>query len=87
MKTKNCKTNSSGRLRHRKLRAALLSAGWEHAELADALGISPTSVSNRMRGKYSWTIDEAWEVMGLLGISDPAQLGVLFSPQGEDADG
>ena len=40
-----------------------------------------------MRGKYSWTIDEAWEVMGLLGISDPAQLGVLFSPQGEDADG
>ena len=81
------KTNSSGRLRHRKLRAALLSAGWEHAELADALGISHTSVSNRMRGKYPWMVDEAWEVMALLGIDDPAELGRLFPRGGEDDDG
>lgn len=74
----------SGRTRHRRLRGALQSAGWSHEEVADALGISPTSVSNRMRGKYPWTISEAWQIMSLLGISAPDMLGLLFPPAGED---
>ena len=77
----------SGRTRHRRLRGALTAAGYDQQELADILGISPTSVSNRMRGKYPWTISEAWAVMTLLGTSDPAQLGVLFPAEGEDGPG
>lgn len=88
MKGKYSKTaNSSGRQRHRRLRGALTAAGYDQQELADILGISPTSISNRMRGKYPWTVSEAWAVMGLLDITDPSQLGVLFPPGGEDTDG
>ena len=76
-----------GRTRHRRLRGALTAGGYDQQELADILGISPTSVSNRMRGKYPWTISEAWAVMTLLGTSDPAQLGVLFPAEGEDGPG
>ena len=78
---------AGGRTRHRRLRGALQSAGWSHTEVADALGISPTSVSNRMRGKYPWTVDEAWQIMSLLGISSRDMLGLLFPPGGMDDDG
>ena len=77
-------SNTGGRARHRRLRGALQSAGWSHTEVADALGISPTSVSNKMRGKYPWTVDEAWQIMSLLGISARDMLGLLFPPAGED---
>lgn len=76
--------NPGGRTRHRRLRGALTAAGYDQSELADILGISPTSVSNRMRGKYPWTISEAWAVLDLIGVSDPAQLGTYFPPAGED---
>lgn len=85
MKTKYCKpVPTGGRTRHRRLRGALTAAGYDQQELADLLGISPTSVSNRMRGKYPWTISEAWQIMSLLGISAPDMLGLLFPPGGED---
>lgn len=78
--------NPGGRTRHRRLRGALQSAGWSHTEVADALGISATSVSNKMRGKYPWTIDEAWQLMSIIGISAPDMLGLLFPPEGMDDD-
>lgn len=79
--------NPSGRTRHRRLRGALQAVGWEQREVADALGISPTSVSNKMRGKYPWTISEAWQLMSIIGISAPDMLGLLFPEGGRDDDG
>lgn len=76
-----------GRTRHRRLRGALQAVGWSHTEVADVLGISATSVSNKMRGKYPWTIDEAWQIMDIIGISAPDMLGLLFPPEGVDDDG
>lgn len=64
------------------LRGALLARGIEQEDLADVLGISGTSVSNRMRGKYPWTIAEAWTILRMLGESDPSKLGEYFPPQG-----
>lgn len=87
MERQHSKPVPIGRTRHRRLRGALQSAGWEHREVADALGISATSVSNKMRGKYPWTIDEAWQIMSLLGISARDMLGLLFPPGGMDDDG
>lgn len=85
--TKKYINNPGGRTRHRRLRGALKAAGWEQREVADVLGISPTSVSNKMRGKYPWTIDEAWRIMDIIGISAPDMLGLLFPPEGMDDDG
>lgn len=82
--TKKYINNPGGRTRHRRLRGALKAAGWEQREVADVLGISPTSVSNKMCGKYPWTIDEAWQLMSIIGISAPDMLGLLFPPEGED---
>lgn len=73
--------------RHRKLRGALLAAGVEQGDLADMLGISTTSVSNRMRGKYPWTIAEAWAILRILGKdNDPTMLGEFFPEGGIHGD-
>lgn len=71
---------------HRKLRGAMMARKITHEELAYILGMSATSVSNRMRGIYSWSVDEAWKVLDVLDIHDPAMLGVLFPSCGIDDD-
>lgn len=75
------KKNISAKEHHRKLRGALLARGIEQSDLADVLGISTTSISNRMRGKYPWTVSEAWVILRMIGEGDPSKLGEYF-PEG-----
>lgn len=55
----------------RKLRTKLYDLDIGQAYLAKKLGVSQQSVSNRMRGKYPWTLDEMYIVMDL--IKEPAE--------------
>ena len=47
---------------YKSLRNAMFSFEIKHSELAEALGMSPTSLSARMTGKLPWTQDEMYAV-------------------------
>lgn len=74
--------------RYRRLRGALLSAGLGQEDLADALKVSPTSISNRFTGRQEWHLSEMYAVLDCLGIEQPASvLGEYFPRDGVEEDG
>jgi len=68
----------------RKLRGILAELEIDQAYLAKHLGVSQQSVSNRMRGKYPWTLSETYAVMDL--IQEPYErLHIYFPKNGKTA--
>lgn len=67
--------------KYRRLRGALIAAGLTHEDLADALRISPTSISNRFRGRQDWRISEMYAVLSYLKIEAPETVLGLYFPQ------
>ena len=49
------------------LRAELYGAGVTHAQLARRLRIGTTTLSRKLNAKSPWTLDECYQVLGLLG--------------------
>ena len=63
------------------LRGALVETGTTQHVLAHDLGLSPSSLSNRLTGKVPWTIQEAYSVLRLLNRPD-TELQLYFPPDG-----
>ena len=66
---------------HAKLRGALVAANIDQKYLARKLLLSRKCVSQRMTGKYPWTMDEAYAIMDLLRIPYD-QMALYFPPKG-----
>lgn len=66
--------------RFRLLRGMLHGRGYNQPEVAELLGLSVSSVSNRYRGKTPWTLDEMYTLMDAVN-ADYAQMSELF-PKG-----
>lgn len=66
---------------HAKLRGALIAADIDGAYLARKLLRGRTYISNRMTGKESWTIDECYKILDLIGAPHSA-LAEYFPPRG-----
>ena len=61
----------------RKLRCKLVEMDIQQKELADQLGVSPSTISTRLSGQLPWSVPEAVQVAGILGIPLD-QLSVFF---------
>ena len=73
--------------RYRRLRGAMVAAGIGQADLADILHMSPTSISNRLRGQQPWRLDEMYTVLACLDIGKPETvLGYYFPRDGQDQE-
>ena len=53
-----------------KLKGAIVSAGYTQAEVADKLGISSNSLSNKINNNSRFLVDEMFILIRLLGIKD-----------------
>ena len=65
-----------------KLRARFRACGYRDKEVAEGIGISDCTLSNRLNGRQKWSSDEIAAVCGLLGIGQE-EIGELFFPQVE----
>lgn len=61
----------------RKLRCKLVEMDIQQKELADRLGVSPSTISTRLSGQLPWSVPEAVRVAEILGIPLD-QLSVFF---------
>lgn len=52
-------------------------------DVAERLGICPAAVSDRFRGRTSWTLYEAYEVLDLIGAK-PDELPIYFPREGKN---
>jgi transcriptional regulator with XRE-family HTH domain len=50
----------------RVLRGQMAAEGLTQADVARKLLVSPDTISNKMRGIYSWTLDEMYTLMDIL---------------------
>lgn len=50
----------------RVLRGQMAAEGLTQADVARKLLVSPDTISNKMRGIYSWTLEEMYALMDLL---------------------
>jgi DNA-binding XRE family transcriptional regulator len=64
----------------RKLRGIFAELEFDQAYIAEKLHVSQQSISNRMRGKYPWTLDEMYAVMDL--IQEPYERLHEYFPKG-----
>lgn len=66
---------------HIKLRGALAAADIDQQYLARKLLLSPKCVSQRMTGKYPWTLDEVYTILDLIRVPHD-QMAAYFPPRG-----
>jgi len=66
-------------------RAIARAHGWPLIRLADELGMSPTMVSNRVRGVVPWTLPEAVQASKTLGMT-LAEFAAYFPEGRKEAD-
>jgi transcriptional regulator with XRE-family HTH domain len=50
----------------RVLRGQMAAEGLTQADVARKLLVSPDTISNKMRGIYSWTLDEMYTLMDII---------------------
>ncbi len=60
------------------IRARLALLGMTQQDLADRLGISKNTLSSRMNGKSSFTLEEIEAICEILSITDPAEKRYIF---------
>lgn len=48
--------------------------------LAAHIGRSTSYISNRMKGRYSWTVSEAYKILELLR-KEPRDIAIYFPPE------
>ena len=63
--------------KYSRLRGLAIELGLTHAEIAQAIGISPTSFSNKISGKFDFTIPEMKAICSILKI-EPQEIGAYF---------
>lgn len=63
-----------------KLRHAMDDADIEREDICRALGKSTTYVAQRFQCKYPWTLEDAYIILGMLGIPDGCM--VEYFPRG-----
>ena len=68
----------------RNLRCKLVELDIQQRELADRLGVSPSTISTRLSGRLPWSVPEAVQVAGILGIPLD-QLSVFFYDDGPES--
>ena len=59
----------------------ITAAGYTQAEVADALGVTQTTVSRKISGKSAWKVSELAQLAMLLGLT-PAQVLAIVSEDG-----
>ena len=59
----------------------ITAAGYTQAEVADALGVTQTTVSRKIAGKSAWKVAELAQLAMLLGLT-PAQVLAIVSEDG-----
>jgi DNA-binding XRE family transcriptional regulator len=61
-----------------KLKGRMVEAGYSQKTLAAAIKMSENSLSNKLNGRSSFTLDEASEICALLSIVDPTEKVSIF---------
>ena len=64
-----------------RLAEKITAAGYTQADVADALGVTQTTVSRKISGKSAWKVSELAQLAMLLGMT-PAQVLALVSEDG-----
>lgn len=67
--------------RHTELRAVMVRHGYNGQLLAEAIGVSPNTVSSSLCGKRPWTSDEMYMIMDLFHLPY-SLLPVIFPKNG-----
>ena len=57
----------------KEFRSAMVLKGYSYRTLAEALGVTKDTISNKVNGKSSFTTEEAVKLCTLLEIVDPAK--------------
>ena len=71
-------------MRYRKLRGAILQAGYKHSEVAKAVGLSSSNFSRRMTDAHSFTLTEAYTILELLKLPRE-DISIYFPYHGKEA--
>lgn len=61
-------------------RGEMVAHGWTQRRLADYLGISENTLSLKIRGLASFTLDEVEKICVAFGITDPVRKCEIFLP-------
>ena len=72
-------------MRFIKLRGAIIQSGYQHTELAKAIGICPASLSSRINGKKPFTLDEMYQIMDKLKLPY-SELHTYFPKNGKEIE-
>lgn len=78
------KKRSFQRIPFWELRGEFHSQGWFDQDIADAIGMTPGTLSTRMQGRSVWRADEISKICELLNITQE-NVGRLFFPDIEAA--
>lgn len=62
----------------KEFRSAMVLKGYSYRTLAEALGVTKDTISNKVNGKSSFTTEEAVKLCTLLEIVDPAKKSKIF---------
>lgn len=61
-----------------KLKGVLVEKGGTYADMAEVLGISKTTVVNKLSGRSDFDINEANKIANWLGLSTEERLDIFF---------
>ena len=67
--------------RHTELRAVMVRHGYNGHTLAEAIGVSPNTVSSSLCGKRAWTSNEMYKIMDLFKLPY-SLLPIIFPKNG-----
>lgn len=62
-----------------KLKGVLVEKGRTYADMAEVLGISKTTVVNKLSGRSDFDINEANKIANWLGLSTEERLDIFFA--------
>ena len=71
-------------MRFTKLRGAIIQSGYQHTELAKAIGLCPASLSARITAKKPFTLDEMYQIMDKLKLPY-SELHTYFPKNGKES--
>lgn len=70
-------------MRFTKLRGAIIQSGYQHGELAKAIGLCPASLSSRITAKKPFTLNEMYLLMDKLNLPY-SELHTYFPKNGKE---
>ena len=62
----------------RKLKAAMIMAGYDQRKLAAEIGMTPTTFSRKLNGKSSFDIDHIISICNILNIDNDLEKSHIF---------